>query len=886
MPEEVGAHSPEPPAFGAVFDIPDGLFARLNASRDLSLHIKRSGKGWTVIGESDGGVRLSKPIGGIPVVQDVSMNVIGELQAYRATQRGKKAGTKKKIRFQNLDEPIAGTDGRFFLRGYDAVSTPPRYYVEGPGKVRQWVSKNVIDTFYTDRKKGLALLQEAFGSNGSGASKLDQTIKRATLGMMGLGALMQKTAEGQDGTKKPTTNASKQNETPTKQDEPPKGDERPEDEERKSSDETLRQETNEDDESEDAAPHWSQYGATPLPIIPPSTPVRQSPNVQTPPQSPLTSIPTSVRLPSGTVDGRSTPLSIDEKGFPEQQTPTKPVTPLRSSPPRTPRPRSRPQQPRSTTPPETPKLTPEPPNDSTSTEERQIRSLRDLLRAQQQTRTPSSVSIEGSISIPRFTSIPPESAAQGLLLRTLTPSLHPHRIPQNQGTVAQERPGTPISLDQTPSTPHQPEEPGNAQPVRQRVTQPPPDEDDQPSPITPSMTPDAPIPLTPRRSAPPRARPSRRSISPPRQQGSANNQEPVPEPVQAEELTIPPEVEDIEIQTTPIAPATQEAGVSPQRVRTGAPIIPPRASNLRAFEAQTKSRQNPVLRSALAGLLAFSSAQQGDIASSRRGESNARSTILSREPGEASSVPLQQFGAPWESKTHQDSGPKEGLTEQIRDTREKTEEAVRQQEMFLGSSEPTSEEPGSETEPEQSVGEEGSQSPNTPGSTEQPSKDEQEANRLRQLQSDKARARQAAALQAASEKGLRDKTMLSKIRKPSKHRNGFGSLSTYKLGYDILEGSVDWSFGWAQFLLEANTAIVNDKYFHFKALPSIELPSMEGASEKKVEEIRRKATIGIFLVDLVIAVVFFISLALLVTIIYIAAAPVWTVITTAVSAGT
>ncbi len=99
-----------------------------------------------------------------------------------------------------------------------------------------------------------------------------------------------------------------------------------------------------------------------------------------------------------------------------------------------------------------------------------------------------------------------------------------------------------------------------------------------------------------------------------------------------------------------------------------------------------------------------------------------------------------------------------------------------------------------------------------------------------------------------------------------------------KLLFDLLEGCLDGSFGFFQFLFESDLALINDKYLHLKAIPySLKTP---GESERS----ERYTQYAVVLMNFLIAAVVFLNIAAFVVIIYIIVDIVSSPVTAVVSA--
>lgn len=100
-------------------------------------------------------------------------------------------------------------------------------------------------------------------------------------------------------------------------------------------------------------------------------------------------------------------------------------------------------------------------------------------------------------------------------------------------------------------------------------------------------------------------------------------------------------------------------------------------------------------------------------------------------------------------------------------------------------------------------------------------------------------------------------------RKPATGSEFVGRFTKGKLVFDIIEGCLDGSFGFLQFLFESDLALINDKYLHFKAIPySLKTP---GESERS----ERYTQYAVILLNVLIASVVFLNIAALVIVIYI-----------------
>ncbi|GEM_PF-6744318 len=184
-PTEASSPSSATPSarVGMVFDISRESAIRLGLPFD--------GRGWTVQGQDAEGVLFQRAqdieIGKAP--QRMPFEIYTQALAERQSTAGKKSGSAKPLFFSQRDSVLPSTNGEYILRAIDANSTPRRYWIESPGRGKQWVSESVLDQLRMDPQAGRQKIAAIFTPTGTtpetkqvekGNSNLERTIRRAT----------------------------------------------------------------------------------------------------------------------------------------------------------------------------------------------------------------------------------------------------------------------------------------------------------------------------------------------------------------------------------------------------------------------------------------------------------------------------------------------------------------------------------------------------------------------------------------------------------------------------------------------------------------------------------------------------------------------------------
>lgn len=300
------------------------------------------------------------------------------------------------------------------------------------------------------------------------------------------------------------------------------------------------------------------------------------------------------------------------------------------------------------------------------------------------------------------------------------------------------------------------------------------------------------------------------------------------------------------------APSAEESNVAPttrtetttQKRATGIPSVnrlsrPNKPSG--SFVSKLKNKTLPIAFASMASLGANQALDRGaEHDDPRQMMLNSDTSLPSESP---QSLPqVSSTMTPSKPADTEEDVPRSTL-EEAESTRSQSEQARANQEQFLGK-QPTEE--GQQPVPQtaQQTPEEG---PLSPG---------QQVSAAAQMNAAQQQDKQAQKEQSPASK---NQVQAEATTAPSKEGSPTARLTAMKMSWDVIEGLMD-GVGFAEFLLDANTALVNDRYLHFKSLPSLKLP---GTSERT----QRYINYSVLILDALIAVFLFFCACLLVILI-------------------